>query len=90
VPVLLDHDELLVRRYSDDVDPIDTVDDKEIMLLARARRDFYIRPEGENPEITKRARIFFWPGFDHRIYDLHAPLENRVSGFPFGGAIRKS
>ena len=34
---LLDHDQLIVRSEGDDVYPIDGVDDKELVLDARAR-----------------------------------------------------
>ena len=46
---------LLVRRDGHDVDPVDGVDDEEVVLLAGARRDFAVGAQREDAEVADRV-----------------------------------
>ena len=75
VAVLLHHHELLVGRNGNDVDPVDAVEDVKIVFLAGARRDFHVRPQFEDAEITDELRTDLFPRLNHfrfMIYDIRA------------------
>jgi len=57
----------------DDVDPINAVEDVEIVLPSGARRKFHVGPQFEDAEIADGRRTDLFPGPDHlrlMIYDL--------------------
>ena len=54
VTKLLDHHEPLVGRDGDDVNPVDAVEDEEVVFLAGARRNFKIRAQLEDAEVTEQ------------------------------------
>ena len=49
---MLDHHKLIVRRDGDDVDPVDGINDEEIVFLACARGNFFVRTQSEDAEIA--------------------------------------
>ena len=83
VAILLDHHELLVGRDGDDVDPVDGIKNVEVMLLAGARRDFYVGVQLEDAEVADEFGADLFPRLNHfgfTIYDLRtAPFNARQS-----------
>jgi len=65
VAILLDHHELLVGRDGDDVDPVDAVEDEEVVLFAGARVDGGVRAQLEDAEVADEFGAGFLPWFDH-------------------------
>jgi hypothetical protein len=65
VTILLDHHKSLVGRDGDDVDPVDAVEDEEVVFLASARGYFEIRSQLENAEIADEFGTDFFPRFNH-------------------------
>jgi hypothetical protein len=62
---LLDHHQLLVGRDGYDVDPIDAVEDKEIMFLACAWVDAEVGTQLEDAKITDKFGADFFPRSNH-------------------------
>ena len=83
VPILLDHHDLPVGRDGDDVDPVDAVEDEEVVLLAGARIDGGVGAQLEDAEIADEFGTDGFPGLNHfgfTIYELHGLMRvNRKS-----------
>lgn len=64
---LFDHNDLLVGGDGDDIDPIDGVDDKKVVLLSGSGRAFDFGADLEDTKIADGRRFDFGPWFNHRL-----------------------
>jgi len=65
VTILLDHHEPPVGRDGDDVDPVDAVEDEEIVFLAGARGNFHVGAQFEDAKVADEFGADFLPRFNH-------------------------
>ena len=63
--ILLDHHQLPVGCDGDDVDPIDAVEDEEVMFFAGAWVDTEVGTQLEDAKITDEFGTDFFPRFNH-------------------------
>src|SRR5262249_21687821 len=92
VSILLDEHQLLIGRAGDDIDPVDTIEHKEIVLAARARRNLPVAAQSEHAEIAKRLRTKLGPRLNHgpvtsSLYRIRRDDLDAFDGHAFIGTI---
>jgi len=81
VTILLDEHELPFGRDGDDVDPVDAVEDEEIMFPAGARGNLEIGAQLEDAEVADEFGTNFFPRFYHAeiLTQRRGDAEEKVS-----------
>ena len=63
--ILLHHHQLIFGRERNNIDPIDAINDEEIVFALRARRNLPVGADRKDAEIANRPGTDFFPRLNH-------------------------